>query len=174
MAECPATLTTVSMFEQQEELQRRAEEYALLYELTISQQLGYGNQGTVSETIEKSAIKVYSRQSHYHRERDVYRRLLAKSVFDIRGCAVPQLLNYNDHLWVVEMSIVRPPFVLDFASAYLDVPPEYPAETVAERAALNAELFGPDWPEVELVIAAFERYGIYLVDVHPGNIRLSP
>lgn len=72
------------------------------------------------------------------------------------------------------MSIVRPPFALDFASAYLDVPPEYPAETVAERATLNAELFGDDWPEVEQVIAAFERYGIYLVDVHPGNIRLHP
>ena len=140
----------------------------------MKKRLGYGNQGTVCETTEQSAIKVFSRESHYLRERDVYHRLFERGVSRIRNCAVPELINYNNHLWVVEMSIVKPPFALDFASAYLDVRPDYSDELLADRAVHNAELFGDDWPEVELIIAAFERYGIFLADVHPGNIRLSP
>jgi hypothetical protein len=71
------------------------------------------------------------------------------------------------------MSVVKPPYVLDFASAYLDARPDFSPEVLADRAAENAELFGQRWPEVELIIAAFERYGIYLVDVHPGNIKFQ-
>jgi hypothetical protein len=46
-----------------------------------------------------------------------------ESIVDVAGFAVPQLIHHDDRLWVVEMGIVSPPFVLDFAGAYLDLRP---------------------------------------------------
>lgn len=69
------------------------------------------------------------------------------------------------------MTIVRPPFVLDFAGAYLDRAPDYPDEVMEEWLAEKVEQFGERWPEVRRVVAAFRQWGIYLADVKPGNIE---
>ncbi len=68
------------------------------------------------------------------------------------------------------MEIVTRPFVLDFADAYLDKPPDYPDEVLAEWRTEKKEQFGDRWPEVELILLSLERYGVYLVDVSPGNV----
>lgn len=89
----------------------------------------------------------------------------------VRGFAVPRLVRADDELWVIEMTIVKPPFVLDFAGAYLDTPPDYPEEVLDEWRAEKAEQFGDRWPEVQRVVRAFHQWGIYLADVKPGNIE---
>lgn len=71
------------------------------------------------------------------------------------------------------MTIVSPPFVLDFAGAYLDQRPDYPEEVLAEWQAEKAEQFGDRWKTVRLVISSFVPFGIYLADVKPGNIEFS-
>ena len=73
---------------------------------------------------------------------------------------------------VLEMSIVKPPFLLDFASTYLDQPPDYPAEVIEEWQREKAELFEELCSDVQVVLFELEKLGIYLRDVHPGNIRL--
>ena len=76
--------------------------------------------------------KPLSASDFYLRERNVYFRLMDHEVRDVRGAAVPELLGYDDDLWVIEMTIVSRPFVLDFAGAYLDDPPDYSDEVMAD------------------------------------------
>jgi len=69
------------------------------------------------------------------------------------------------------MGIVSPPFVLDFAGAYLDARPNYPDEVMLEWRAEKREQFGTHrWSVVQSIMASLARYGIYLADVKPGNI----
>lgn len=110
----------------------------------------------------------------YTRERDVYLRLFENDVHSILRFFVPQLLSFDDSLMVIEMSIVAPPFVLDFAGARLDSPPDYPSDVLEEWEREKEEQFEDDWPIVRSVMAEFECYGIYLSDLHPGNIRFRP
>ena len=84
---------------------------------------------------------------------------------------VPQLLGSDDELWIVEMTIVSPPFALDFAGAYLDQKPDFPPEVMADWRAEKAEQFGePHWSRVQALMWAFSKLGVYLADVKPGNI----
>jgi hypothetical protein len=158
-----------------EELIRRADSYAQKHGLVLGDQLGFGVHGIVFVAASKTkpgrvAIKVHEREESYGRERDVYLRLRDRGVRQIRGFHVPQLLRHDDELWVIEMEIVTRPFVLDFADAYLDEPPDYPDEVLAEWRAEKREQFGDRWPEVELILLTLERYGVYLTDVSLGNV----
>ncbi len=54
-----------------------------------------------------------------------YLRLRELQVESIRGHAVPQLLHFDDEFLAIEMTIVSPPFCLDFGGAYLDRPPDF-------------------------------------------------
>src|SRR5215469_14533587 len=112
------------------ELLQRANEYCRIHALTIRRQLGFGVHGIVFATechrdSGRSAIKVHEHEADYRRERDAYLRLQEHEVKAIRGCAVPELLRYDDALWVLEMTVVTRPFVLDFAGGYLDFGPEF-------------------------------------------------
>lgn len=94
--------------------------------MEIGHRLGFGWDGTVFATDRQSAIKVFQHERLYQRERDVYLRLQARQVTKILEFKVPRLMSFDNDLWVVEMTIVSPPFVLDFAGAYLDQKPDYP------------------------------------------------
>lgn len=113
-------------------------------------------------------------QRLYERERDVYFRLQSQSIVEVAGFSVPQLIHHDHRLWVVEMGSVSPPFVLDFAGAYLDQRPDYPDEVMEEWQADKLEQFGEErWLIVQNVMAHFARMGIYLADVKPGNISFA-
>ena len=68
------------------------------------------------------------------------------------------------------MTIVTRPFVLDFAGAYVDAPPEFSEDIWAEWEVEKREQFGGRWGAVRAVLDAFEDLGIYLADVSPNNI----
>src|SRR5207302_467508 len=102
-----------------------------------------------------------------------YLRLKECSVSKIHGCHVPQLIDWDDSLRVVEMTVVQRPFVLDFAGAYLDWGPDFSEEVLADWRAEKQEQFCPRWPEVEAVLRALEAYGIFMVDVNPGNVSFG-
>lgn len=42
-----------------------------------------------------------------------------------------------------------------------------------EWAARKREEFGRNWPKVVWILRELERMGIYMLDVHPGNIKFS-
>ena len=86
---------------------------------------------------------------------------------------VPQFISADDTLLTIEMSIVKRPFVLDFAGAYLDAPPSFSDEIWADWETEKREQFDARWPEVQAVLAALEELEIYMVDVSPSNIAFA-
>ena len=161
------------MLYSREALENRAQQYCAACGIHLQQLLGFGAQAVVFSTDRESAIKVHWHDAAYRRERDVYLRLKEIGVNTIRGLTVPVLLRSDDQLCVLEMGRVSPPFLLDFGAAYLDDPPEFPTDphTQGEQEQEQREMFGSNWPEVQRVLRALQPYGIFMTDVHPGNIR---
>jgi hypothetical protein len=155
----------------------RLEDYANRNGLVVGKQLGFGVHGIVFEAQYQaerglSAIKAIEQGAHYLRERDVYLRLTENAITRIRGCNVPKLLQYDDDLWIIEMTVVTRPFVLDFAGAYLDRPLDFSEEVMADWQEAKREQFGAHWPEAQAILRILETYGIFMEDVHPNNIAL--
>jgi hypothetical protein len=155
------------------EAENRSREYARRKNATIGDRLGWGQDGVVVPTSLKSALKAFRYEELYRQELAVYQRLADWEVTSVRGFAVPRLLGYDDDLWVLEMQIVERPFVLDFAGGYLDRPPEFDPEVMAEIEEMRREQFGERWPTVQGILAEFRSYGIYLTDIKPGNIEFA-
>jgi len=160
------------------DLVRRAQEYAHRKGLVIGRELGSGVHGIVFsvqyQTEEgRSALKVHERGPDCARERDVYLRLKEHGVTEIRGCNVPEMVAFDDELWVIEMTVVSRPFVLDFAGAFLDQAPEFSEEVLADWRAEKQEQFGPRWAEVEAILRFLEGCGVFVVDVNPGNVSFG-
>jgi len=100
----------------------RVEAYCRSKNLALVDRLGFGVHGSVFAAENQrngriTAIKVHERERFYLRERNIYLRLQENSATYIHGAAVPELIAYDDELWVIEMTIVARPFVLDFAGA---------------------------------------------------------
>ena len=151
------------------------QQYASRHQLRLAAQLGSGIHGLVhvalkQETLQECAVKAHHELQYYTSERDAYFRLRRANSHDIRGLNVPQLLNWDHDLRVIEMSIVRKPFLLDFAGATLDHRIEFPEEVWREWEKEKREQFGTRWPAVQQIISELEGFGIYLNDVSPRNI----
>lgn len=156
-----------------EKVQRNVNEYVRKKRLRIVRELGWGMDGLVLMVEPKAAVKTFKYPEQYHRELNVYKRLHSKSVFQVLDFNIPRLIDHDDELKVIEMSVVNPPFVLDFASAYLDTPPDFPDEIQEEWYRERRELFEDRWPVVRKILSEFRKLGIYLTDVKPGNIEFD-
>jgi len=117
--------------------------------------------------------RAHNSAEFYRRERAVYERLRSASVAEVLGFHVPQVMRAEDDLWVIEMTIVTRPFLLDFAGAHLDARPDFSAEKWAEWELEKREQFGPRWRTVLAVMDRLEELGIYLTDVSPTNIGFA-
>jgi hypothetical protein len=160
----------------EEDLLDRAEAFAKANHRTIRERLGFGIHGTVMalESENKAtvtALKILSSDEPYRRERDIYQRLKEMRAAEMRGFQVPQIVQWDDDLLALEMTVVVPPFVLDFAGAFLDFPPYFPEEAWDDWNRKNEEQFGADWPEAQAILAELEELGIYMLDPSPSNIR---
>jgi hypothetical protein len=173
MAECPPQLVSEIMSD--ELLIQNAHAYALRHQLQLAERLGFGIHGIVCVAEDKSnfgktAIKIHRYEEPYLRELSVYERLSDEGIREILGFNVPALIDADDSLHIIEMSLVARPFVLDFAGAYLDNAPEFSDEIWDNWRAEKQEQFGQRWAEVETVLFALKRLGIHMVDVTPSNI----
>ena len=126
--------------------------------------------GKTKPSFARVALKGHRFEELYFREKAVYNRLDERCIHSVLGFNVPKLLDFDDRLLILEMTIVKRPFVLDFAGAYLNERPEFPAEVWADWESEKREQFEGRWPMVEKILAAFEALGIYLLDVSPSNI----
>lgn len=154
---------------------QNAQIYASRHNLQLAECLGDGVHGIVLVAEDKSkpgktAIKAHKDSEAYVRERGVYRRLREAGITEIMGFRVPELIRYDDKLRIIEMTIVTPPFVLDFAGAWLDIPPEFSEEIWAQWETEKEEQFGTRWPEARAVLGALKELDIYVLDVSPRNI----
>ncbi len=157
------------------EIEIRAKAYGEHRQLMLGNCLGLGADGSVWVIHDKTepdrwAVKLHRHRSAYLRERDCYQRLHELGIIHILGFHVPQLLRWDDDWMAIEMSLVAMPFLVDFASAWLDEPPEFSTEVWDEWEADRSEKFEHHWPTAKAVIRTLETLGIYLTDVHPGNL----
>jgi len=67
----------------------------------------------------------------------------------------------------IEMTIVMPPFVVDFASASLDVSIEFSEEIWADWERTKQEQFGLQWETVQAILIELS----HMLDPSPSNIR---
>ena len=148
--------------------------YAERFQLKIEDRLGFGIHGSVFQALNKKgvdvALKYHTELDPFLREMDVYCRLDENRVREVGGFAVPELLNVDEELRILEMTIVSRPFILDFGGAYLDVKPAFTPEIWEEWEAKRREEYGERWPIVRKVLDEFEAMDIYIIDVHPSNI----
>src|SRR4051812_47572002 len=113
-----------------EDILSAAETYAKRTNRLVSGRIGFGIHGTVftlegNAQIAPTVLKVHYSKEPFTREWDIYLRLADAQVTNIDEFDVPQLLTADRDLLAIEMTMVKPPFVLDFAGAYLDFPPEF-------------------------------------------------
>lgn len=127
----------------------------------------------MSDRIDQVAIKFHDWDVAYNRELGVYLRLRDLQIEEVNGHMVPQLIDYDDELLAIEMTIVSPPFCLDFGGAYLDRPPDYSPEVWADWREMKSDAFEENWPAVENILAEFESFGVYIADINPGNIKFK-
>jgi hypothetical protein len=149
-----------------------ADEYAAARGNRILKTLGFGQDGHVFLSHSNTAIKVFARLSNFELEVECYERFLDYDVHAIREFAVPRLRGYDRNLMVIEMSLVEPPFILDYGKVYLDRKPDFSAEVLEDWEADYAERWGSEWVKVQLVLHALRRYGIFYMDPKPGNIAM--
>jgi len=161
-----------SSFKEQKD---RAIEYADARGISIdfARQLGYGNDGIVWVTDEFTAVKAFLRQSNYSRELGCYQRLENLGIGEVGTFEIPSLVDSDAKLLIIEMTLVTAPFLLDFGKAYLDQPPDYTPEVLADWEAERRELFGNRWPQVLEALGWLRSYGIYYYDAKPGNITFG-
>lgn len=162
-----------------EDLINVAQRYALKRNVKLGEPLGFGVHGNVFTAEDKTkplflAVKFHRDQRPFELECRVYERLHDNRITRILGFNVPQLLHFDEEFRAIEMTIVRTPFVLDFADARLDEPAaDFSEEVLAQWEEDRAEIFGEKWTEVKRILAELEMLGIYLGDINPRNISFA-
>lgn len=119
-------------------------------------------------------MKALDREHGYWNERDCYLRLQEYAVASIEGLKVPRLLGYHDDLLVIEIGIVSPPCILDFAKVRIDRPPDFSEEVMRDSDEKGQFEFGENWQRVQAVLETLESFQIYYLDPRPGNIMFGP
>jgi len=119
----------------------------------------------------EGALKIHYSEAPSRREKAVYERLGESGVIAIRGFRVPELIASDDTLFALEMTVVKAPFVLDFAASSLDFEPEFSDEIWEEWSRKNEEQIGADWAMAQAILQELQELGIYMLDPSPGNIR---
>ena len=153
----------------------RADLYARRTGQSLLGLLGQGKDGGVWFTSVGHAIKAHVRPESYRAERNAYMRFRDVGLDEVKGFAVPSLMGYDDELLVIEMTVVPPPFVVDFASVVLDVDPELIEDEGHTLADLVRERFGDARVDAVLGIRdeLIVRAGAYLSDLHGHNIKFG-
>lgn len=82
------------------------------------------------------------------------------------------MIDYDESLLVFQMDIVKPPYLLDFGKAYIDIPPDFSPEVLADNEDQQRDVWGDRWSEVQSIVWQLKRIGIYYLDTKVGNIRL--
>jgi len=149
----------------------RLEDYCKDHGVAADQIIGYGVDGFVWRTQQNSVLKVHRHPREFEWECAAYQRLKEHGIRRLRGFAIPTLLDYDRDLLVLELSFVSPPFVLDFGAASVNRPVEGVDSESDEFRDNVRRRYLHHADEVLLVIDALRLYGIYLSDIHPGNIQ---
>lgn len=166
-----------------EELRALVKAYAAKRGQRVAEFFGSGLHGMVCLLEDntrpgQTALKIHRYPEPYQQERSVYERLRERGVSEIRlwngqVFQVPQLLHADDTALALEMTVVTPPYVLDFASSDLDARRELPEGGWEQWEARWEEEWGEQWETVQLVLAWLQSIGVFMLDPSPSNVRFE-
>lgn len=134
--------------------------------------LGHGSDGAVWGTSRNTALKILAREESYRNEAECYRRLKSRGIRYNGKFAVPFLEGLDDKLLAIEMTIVDPPYLLDFGKVTIDRPPVYFGDRQLMKNAYAEwrERFGRDWHAVASALGYLQTtLGIYYMDPRPAK-----
>lgn len=137
---------------------------------TALEVLGEGTDGKVWLSSDRTAIKVFGHFDQFEREKECYSRLAAAHVAELHRYAVPQLIDFDGHLRVIEMTTVKAPYLLDFGKAYIDSKPDFTPEVWRDLYAQIHDIYEDRYDEVMAVVRSLQRFGIFYYDVKPKNV----
>ena len=153
---------------------RRLQLYTNNRELTIVAPLGHGQDGNVWQSDRNTAVKVLFREDSYFNELICYERLAERNVTQVRGCTIPTVIDFDDDLLALEITIVEPPYILDFGKCKVDYRHDHSADAMAALDEKIVDCWGEgDATIVRSIIRVLAGYGIYYPDANPGNINLK-
>lgn len=136
--------------------------------------LGFGQDGSIWRTANRTAIKVFRRPQAYSTELACYERLRSHNVIRVGEFFIPGLIESDDNLLVIEMDIVSPPYLLDFGKCYPDRKPDFSPEVWQEWNDEHEARCGRDAGRSSAhAVWQLEKYGIYHIDPRPENVRFG-
>jgi hypothetical protein len=160
------------MLDRREKAEAVAREYTRAG--TLRKALGSGQEGFVYPTENATAIKIFTYREKFERELAAYRRLHKCDVYDVLGVAIPRPIRFSMRLLVIEMTMVQPPFLLDFAGSTLDDPIEFEQGVEEEWWDRVRQDFEGRFELARDVFYALQhRTGIYYYDLAPRNLNLD-
>lgn len=152
-------------------------QFEIRYGVKLIDRLGDGKDGNVFKANSERAVKFLNSDELYRRELRAYQILRQRNIARINGFNIPRLARYDDPLRAIEMSIVQPPFLLDFASAYtIDEYNrfEFTEDVLAETETRHLEMFDERWPVVNDLCNAFTcETGLVLLDLSLNNVKFA-
>ncbi len=113
---------------------------------------------------------MFEKRHVFENELAVYQRLQQRRFRQLAGFAIPVLARSDADLMVIEMSLVEPPYILDFGKVYLDTPPDFSAEVMRDFFDRQRGLWGKYWPSILQLWGLLKANGIFHMDPKPGNI----
>jgi hypothetical protein len=136
---------------------------------------GPGQDGFVRVSSRATAVKFFDRADRFSREVEIYNIIRDKGIRQIEGHAIPAVRGVDYELHAIEMTIVQPPFLLDFAGAKLpEEVPDFEEHVLDEHIDRIRELFEDRWADALHVAEMFRQAtGFILLDIHPGNIAFG-
>lgn len=156
-------------------LHDKAEEIARQYLAArgaiILESLGSGTEGNVYRTSNQHAIKIHSAANTFQNELAVYQRLMDHGVRSVCGLTVPQLIDHDRNLFAIEMTIVNPPYLLDFGKSRVDSVEDFPDEVWSDWMQGLQDKFGSRFEDALNVFEVLKhRWGVYYLDINPYNL----
>jgi hypothetical protein len=134
--------------------EERVLNYARRNGLVLTGRIGAGMDGDVWESNRQTAIKAIHRQQNYIAELECYQRFAEHNVRKVNGFAVPRLVGHDDELAIVEIEIVSPPYIIDFAKCRFDTPFDFSPEVMADWNEAGSEIFEDRWRQVKSLLRA--------------------
>jgi hypothetical protein len=136
--------------------------------------LGWGLDGVVyAHPSVANAVKIHKNPESFEKELAAYQRLYSNRVDKLGDFAVPTLMTYSRKLGVLEISIVKKPFLLDFAAATVDKPNDFTPDAMSDWWDRVRDDFGDDFETARDVFWSLKRlHGIYYWDLKPRNLQI--
>lgn len=138
--------------------------------------LGSGTDGEVFIVSgPQAAIKVHYDEHRFHRELAAYHRLSKIRLGQIGRFVIPTFHAADTRLLIIEMSVVRPPYLIDFGKATVDDDQGWTDEQMSMWWDKVNDVFENDASVASSIFTQLrDKAGIYQWDLSPTNLHFGP